>query len=97
MILEAIKNSIDIRASITYVIYCLNRIISFMLAKIIVPILLTVKEQAEPVVEYISNQTTWMVPFAVITWYGPSGILIMLQCVFTFLLILFKLKKLLFN
>jgi hypothetical protein len=94
---EQIYDSISIQSMINSVVIFVNKLIAILLNKLIVPMLVTLKEQSEPIVEYISNQTTWIVPFAVITWYGPSGLLVFLQCIFTFLLILFKLKKLFFN
>lgn len=62
--------------------------------RIIIPAAQTMKQQSAPLVDYLSNQTQWFIPFAVITWYGPSVILVILQCIFTLVLILVKVRKL---
>jgi hypothetical protein len=64
--------------------------LSILVDHVILPMQEVVKEQSKPMMEYISNRTSWFVPMLVIGWYGPAVVMVALQCVFICVMIIIQ-------
>jgi hypothetical protein len=95
---SGVYNAISLRPLLNEFIEWITQALGLVVDRILVPLTETIKNQTAPVVDYISNQTHWFVPVAVIGWYGPgvllSAILVGLQCIFAVLMICGKVKEL---